>query len=69
MEDDPRLDPSQFLSTVDMAKLRVQVQERLREKGITAPGESKSPSQALDEAATDSSSGAAAGSTKGRGFG
>lgn len=69
MEDDPRLDPSNFLSTVDMAKLRVQVEEKLRAKGLTPQGESKPPSQEPDGVAADSLNGAAAGSTKGKGFG
>ena len=69
MEDDPRLDPSNFLSTVDMAKLRVQIEEKLRAKGVAAPGESEPPIQEPDGAAADSSNGAPAGSTKGRGFG
>lgn len=69
VEDDPRLDPSNFLSTVDMAKLRAQIQERFREKGVTAPGEKQTPSKGSDEAAADSSNGADPGSTKGKGFG
>lgn len=67
-EDDPRLDPSNFLSTVDMAKLRAQIEEKLRQKGVKPPGETDAPAQESVEGAADFST-HAPGSTKGKGFG
>jgi hypothetical protein len=75
MEDptqDPRLDPSNFLSTVDTAKLRAQILEKLRQKGLTPPEKGDAPSQesykATGSGETPNCTSANT-STRGKGFG
>lgn len=66
-EDDPRLDPSHFLSTVDMAKLRAEIEQKLREKGVEPPAEKKEHAQQSHDAAGTADTDTA--STQGKGFG
>jgi hypothetical protein len=61
LEDDPRLDPSEFLSGIDMDQLRAQVERKLQEKEREAE---TSNSKSQEERAGDGQS-----STPSKGFG
>jgi hypothetical protein len=75
MEDptqDARLDPSSFLSNVDTAKLRAQILNKLRKKGLTPPGKGDAPNQQIGRAASASDTSIREStntSSRGRGFG